>query len=112
MKLTIREYLTPDGKIPFREWLDALDVTTRARIQARILRFELGNLGDHKTIGGGIWEARIAFGPGYRLYFAKLGITIILLLLGGTKASQAKDIRRARRYWTDYLEVTRHGTAQ
>jgi putative addiction module killer protein len=112
MKLTIREYLTPEGKSPFREWLDTFALPVRARIQARVFRFELGNLGDHKAIGGGVWEARLAFGPGYRLYFAKQGRTIILLLLGGTKASQAKDIRRARQFWTEYLEARRHGTTQ
>lgn len=66
MKLTIREYLTPDGKSLFRDWLDTLDVPVRARVQARVLRFEIGNLGDLKAVGGGVWEARLAFGPGYR----------------------------------------------
>ena len=66
-KLTIREYLAPDGGNPFRRWLERLDRPTRARVQARILRFEMGNLGDHKTVGGGVWEARLAFGSGYRI---------------------------------------------
>jgi putative addiction module killer protein len=112
MRLAIREFLTPEGKSPFREWLDTLDLTVRARIQARVFRFELGDLGDRKAVGGGVWEARLTFGPGYRVYFARDGRTIILLLLGGNKASQAKDIRRAQQFWMDYLEARRHGTAQ
>jgi putative addiction module killer protein len=60
----VREYIDDSGRIPFREWLEELDMVTRARVQARVLRFELGNLGDHKEVGGGVWEARMAFGPG------------------------------------------------
>lgn len=112
MPWTIREYLRPDGTSPYREWLDGLDVVTRARIQARVLRFSLGNLGDHKAVGGRVWGARFPFGPGYRLYFGKHGRRIILLLLGGTNASQAAELRRARQYWMDYQEATSHGTTQ
>lgn len=107
--MTVREYLTADGRNPFREWLGTLDVAVRARVQARLLRFELGNLGDHKSVGAGVWEARLAFGPGYRTYFAKEGDSIIVLLVGGTKASQRRDIRRAQEFWRDYLEAKRHG---
>ena|SRR5215510_16566381 len=64
MKLAIREYATPQGKNPFREWLKNLDMVVQARIQARVLRFESGNLGDHKSVGGGVWEARLDFRPG------------------------------------------------
>ena len=110
--MTIREYLTSGGDNPFRDWLDALDVTVRARIQARVLRFETGNLGDHKSVGAGVWEARLDFGPGYRIYFGKDGKSIILLLAGGSKASQGKDIQRAQTYWRDYLEAKRHGPTQ
>ena len=106
MKLIIREYVSADGRSYFREWLDALDIRARARIQARVLRFETGNLGDHKSVGGGIWEARLMFGPGYRIYFGKEGRSVILLLLGGDKSSQSRDIRNARRLWNEYLEGT------
>ncbi len=77
---------------------------------ARVARFETGNLGDHTSVGGGVWEARLPFGPGYRLYFGKYKRQILLLLLGGTKASQPRDIRDAQQYWRDYLEA-HHGTA-
>ena len=111
-KLTIREYVTAHGTSPFRTWLNRLDVTVRARIQARVLRFETGNLGDHHAVGRGVWEARCDFGPGYRIYFARPGATVLLLLLGGDKASQRADIRNAQKHWTDYLEATHRGTSK
>ena len=86
--MDVREYLTADGKNPYREWLDTLDVTPRARIQARVFRFSTGNLGDHKSVGGGVWEARVMFGPGYRIYFGKDSAQLVLLLLGGDKSTQ------------------------
>jgi putative addiction module killer protein len=104
MKLAIREYVSAEGRSYFREWLDTLTVPVRARIQARILRFETGNLGDHKSVGEGVWEARIMFGPGYRIYFGREGRLVILLLLGGDKSSQAGDIRMAQRIWKEFLE--------
>ncbi len=104
MALTVREYETAEGKVPFREWLATLDRTTRARVQARVLRFETGNLGDHKSVGGGVQEARVMFGAGYRVYFGQDGSSLVLLLVGGTRTTQAKDIRRAQGYWQEYLE--------
>lgn len=107
--LTVREYLTADGASPFREWLSALDVATGARIQARVQRFETGNLGDHRSVGGGVLEARVMFGPGYRIYFGRHGRNLIVLMLGGDKSSQVRDIQRAQEYWIDYLKAKRHG---
>lgn len=109
VKIAVREYLTADGRSPFRQWLETLDTSTRARIQARVLRFESGNMGDYKSLGAGVWEARVAFGPGYRIYLGKLGSTAILLLCGGDKASQRNDIKQAKRHWADHSEVTKHG---
>lgn len=108
-KLSVREYLTDRGVSPFREWLTGLDVAARARIQARVLRFETGNLGDHHSVGHSVWEARCDFGPGYRIYFGKAGSAIVLLLLGGDKSTQRADVRRAREYWAHYLEATKRG---
>jgi putative addiction module killer protein len=85
-------------------------VHAQARIAARIARFDTGNLGDHKSVGGGVWEARLDYGPGYRLYFGQHQQQIILLLVGGTKASQTRDIRRAQRYWRDYVEGSHDAT--
>src|SRR5258708_29155358 len=90
MPFGIREYIAPNRRNPFREWLASLDVVVRARLQARVLRFETGNLGDHKEVGGGVWEARLDFGPGYRLYFGRSGRELILLLLGGDKRSRRR----------------------
>ena len=103
MALSVREYETADGKVPFRAWLATLDRTVRARIQARVLRFETGNLGDHKSICGCVQEARGMFGAGYRIYFGQDGASLALLLVGGTKATHAKDVRRAQEL-AHYLE--------
>lgn len=112
MKLTIREFLTAEGRSPFRNWVDNLELRVRARVQARVLRFETGNLGDCRVVGGGVWEARLMFGPGYRIYFGREGPSIILLLLGGDKASQLKDIRDARRFWREYRGAMQHGKTE
>lgn len=112
MSFTVREYVDDCGRIPFRDWLSELDTTTRALVQARILRFEIGNLGDHKDVGGGVWEARFDFGRGYRLYFGRIGREVILLLLGGDKKSQKKDIKRSREFWSEYLKEMRDGKTQ
>lgn len=112
MRLVVREFIDSSGRNPYRHWLDGLDVTVRARIQARVLRFEGGNLGDHKPLGNGLSEARLDFGPGYRIYFARRETTLILLLTGGDKGSQTRDIRQARRHWAEYLEATDHGKAK
>lgn len=92
----VRQYLTSDGRRPYGEWLDTLPLQVQARIAARVARFEAGNLGDHKEVGGGVWEARLHFGPGYRLYFGNHRRQHLLLLLGGTKAGQSRDIREAQ----------------
>ena len=107
--MDVREYLTADGKNPYREWLETLDVTSRARIQARVLRFSTENLGDHKNVGGGVWEARVMFGPGYRIYFGKDGPQLVLLLLGGDKSTQTTDVARAQKSWSVYQEGKHRG---
>jgi putative addiction module killer protein len=89
---TLREYVTPDGKNPFREWLHALrDIQARAKIRVRLNRVRLGNFGDTKSVGGSVYELRIPYGPGYRVYLARAGNTIILLLCGGDKSTQKQD---------------------
>jgi putative addiction module killer protein len=103
MTLTVREYLDERGRSPFREWLNSLGRLVRARVQARILRFETGNLGDHKQLGAGVWEARLDFGPGYRVYFGKQGTELVLLLVGGDKDSQNRDVSRAKECWASYV---------
>ena len=81
----------------FAEWLEGLaDEKAKARVMARILSAEKGNLGDCAPVGGGISEMRVHFGPGYRLYFVRRGELIYLLLSGGDKSTQRRDIQRAR----------------
>ncbi|MBG1265557.1 type II toxin-antitoxin system RelE/ParE family toxin [Nostoc sp. WHI] len=99
----IRDYLTVDGKNIFDEWLDSLrDRRAKAKIRARLDRVEDGNLGDCKSVGEGVFELRIDYGSGYRIYFGQEGITIIILLCGGDKSTQERDIGKAQEYWKDY----------
>jgi putative addiction module killer protein len=101
----IEVYVTPYGTEPFKEWFDSIrDVSTNVRIEARIRRITVGSLGDHKSIGGGVYKLRLPFGRGYRIYFGKVGLSVILLLCGGDKGSQTRDIRRAKQYWNNYQE--------
>lgn len=95
--------MTSEGRIPFRQWIHALrDILARAKIRVRLNRVRLGNFGDAKAVGDGVSELRIAHGPGYRVYFARTGNTIVLLLCGGDKSTQKRDINRAKDYWLDY----------
>ena len=101
----IRRYITPDGRVPFAEWLDFLrDIKAISKINNRIRRVSFGNLGDYRSVGEGVCEFRIDYGPGYRIYFGQIGSTIILLLCGGDKSTQEQDIRQAQKYWRDYNE--------
>lgn len=101
--IEVREYQTKDGKKPVSEWLDGLrDAIARGRIVARLDRLTAGLKGDWKAVGSGVSELRIDHGPGYRVYFAQQGDTLILLLCGGDKRTQGKDIERAHAYWKDY----------
>jgi len=99
----VREYLTADGRAPLTEWLAALrDGNARARIVARLDRLKAGLLGDWKSVGEGICELRVDYGPGYRVYYGQDGNTLIILLCGGDKRAQQRDIERAHGYWKDY----------
>lgn len=104
-RFEIQEYVLENGKSPFRVWLASLkDKQTQWRIDARVARVEQGNFGDCKNVGQGVWELRIAFGPGYRVYFGLHNDRIVLLLCGGDKKTQPLDIKRAQRYWQDFLK--------
>lgn len=99
----IKRYSTVDGKVPFAEWLDCLrDNRAISKINTRIKRVALGNLGDYRSVGEGVCELRIDYGAGYRIYFGQIGTTIIILLCGGDKSTQAEDIGKAKEYWQDY----------
>lgn len=95
-----------EGKDAFGDWLDGLrDVPGRAAILKRIDRVEEGNFGDHRSVGGAVWELRVHCGPGYRVYYGEDGPRIVLLLCGGDKRTQKKDIRRAVELWAEYRRV-------
>jgi putative addiction module killer protein len=99
----LRIYRTVDGRLPFSEWLASLhDERVRVRIRVRLDRVSLGNFGDCRSVGKGVQELRIYYGPGYRVYFGQLGSTIVLLLCGGDKSTQAVDINLAHDYWDEY----------
>ena len=100
-------YTTCTGKKPFADWRSKLDLKTRALVRTRIDRVSFGNLGDCKPIknGDGVWELRINYGPGYRIYFGKEKDAIVVLLVAGDKGSQSRDIVKAKRYWLDYKEL-------
>jgi putative addiction module killer protein len=103
----LRIYQTAAGERPFAVWLDALaDRQAQIRIQVRLARLALGNPGDAKALSGGLWELRVDQGPGYRVYYARIGATILLLLCGGDKAAQQEDIERAKTYLEDYRSRT------
>ena len=96
-------YLTEGGNSPFDEWVESLrDNQMISKVNMRLYRVSLGNLGDVKPIGEGVSEMRLQFGPGYRIYFGQQGNRIVVLLCGGDKSTQAKDIKRAQEYWADF----------
>ena len=97
------EYETENGRCPFSEWLDRLkDVAARAIIRKRLNRIRIGNFGHTRSVGEGVFELKIDFGPGYRVYYGLDGDTLVVLLCGGDKGSQEIDIRKANEYWQDY----------
>jgi putative addiction module killer protein len=101
----LKVYATSDGKEPYTEWLESLkDYTIRARILIRVERLKMGNYGDCKSVGSGVLELRFFFGSGYRVYIGEAADDVVILLCGGDKDSQDKDIERAKEYWQAYQE--------
>ena len=97
------EYETENGRCPFSEWLDGLkDIAARAIIRKRLNRIRMGNFGNTRSVGEGVFELKIDFGPGYRVYYGLDGDTLVVLLCGGDKGSQERDIRKANDYWQNY----------
>lgn len=106
-QIELLEYVTDDGRNPFREWLEGLrDRRVRAKIRVRLNRIRLGNFGDSKRVGQGISELRIPHGPGYHVYFGRQGNRVVVLLYGGDKKTQSGDIKLAQAYWRGYLRRT------
>lgn len=102
--ITVRQYVDRQGTSPFEQWMDSLDDVAAARVLTTVTRIGQGNFSSVKGVGGGVFESRIDFGPGYRVYFGKDGATVVILLGGGTKKRQARDIADAHRCWQDYKQ--------
>ena len=104
-KKILKIYQDENGKEPFIEWMESIkDVKTRDRIFTRLDRLEVGNPGDHRPVGSGVLELRLQFGPGYRIYYGEDGDVLVILLMGGDKKTQSKDIKKALSYWKNYKE--------
>lgn len=96
-------YQSVDGQEPVTDWLQSLrDKQAQAKVRIRLKRLEAGNFGDCEQVGEGVLELREHLGAGYRVYFGRHGQTIVILLCGGTKKTQAADIRMAKEYWADW----------
>ena len=100
--IDVREYLAVDGSSPYRKWFDSLNAQAAAKVAIALTRIEQGNLSNAKSVGAGLHEYCIDFGPGYRIYFGRDGDRLVILLGGGTKKRQQGDIRRAQALWADY----------
>ena len=98
----VREYLAADGGSPYQKWFNSLNAQTAAKVAIAVTRIEHGNLSNAKSVGAGVQEYCIDFGPGYRIYFGRDGDRLVILLGGGTKKRQQEDIRHAQALWADY----------
>lgn len=98
----LREYLDKDGHSVFGRWFADLDATAAARVAAALARLENGNFSNVKPVGEGVAEYKIDFGPGYRIYVGQDGRDLVILLAGGTKKRQSRDIAEAKLSWADY----------
>ena len=103
----IREYIDANDRNHYREWLVSLDAGARARIVTSVLRMETGNFSNIKSVGSGVTELRLDFGPGYRVYFGRDGDQWVVLLAGGSKKRQQSDIATAHALWAEYKKRKR-----
>ena len=109
LMIEIVQYTTEVGQVPFQDWFDNLGDEAVLKITTALSRIEGGNLGDVKPVGQGVLERRIDFGPGYRIYFGWDGDKCVILLCGGTKKRQSRDIKHAKANWADYNNRKRKG---
>jgi putative addiction module killer protein len=100
--VVVREYLDSSGRSPFARWFDGLNAPAAAKVTTALTRIEAGNFSNVKGVGAGVFECRIDFGPGYRVYFGKDGDTLVILVAGGSKKHQQDDIQTAQDRWKDY----------
>lgn len=102
--MIVIRHLAVANKVPFQVWIESLDVSIVARIQKYINRLKVGNFSNTKSVGDGVFELKCDFGSGYRIYFGWEGDTVVIILLGGDKQTQQTDIKRAKKYWSEYNE--------
>lgn len=102
--IDVREYNDQQGRSPYAEWFNELNARTAAKVTTALTRLALGNFSNVKGVGSGVFECKIDFGPGYRVYFGKDGERLVILLGGGTKKRQQKDIEKALAHWRDYKQ--------
>jgi putative addiction module killer protein len=100
--IQVREYLDRGGRSPFAAWFEALNAPAAAKVAIAVTRIAQGNLSNVKGVGAGVCEYKIDFGPGYRVYFGKDGEQLVILLGGGSKKRQPRDIAKAVELWQDY----------
>ena len=100
--IEVREYVATSGSSPYAKWFNSLNAQAAAKIAIATTRIAQGNLSNAKSVGAGLQEYRIDFGPGYRIYFGRDGDRLVILLGGGTKKRQQNDIRRAQALWAEY----------
>ncbi|MGC9225212.1 MAG: type II toxin-antitoxin system RelE/ParE family toxin [Terracidiphilus sp.] len=108
--IEIRQYVDRLGRTPFLRWFDAVNIGAQARVATAIERLEHGNLSAVKSVGAGVQELRIDFGPGYRIYFGRDGERLVILLAGGEKKRQQADIARAKELWAEFKQRKREGS--
>jgi putative addiction module killer protein len=104
MIVSLCRYNDRGGRSPFRDWFDRLNAEAAQRVTTALYRLGLGNFSNAKSVGAGVYECKINFGPGYRVYFGKEGEQTVILLGGGTKQRQQDDIKLARERWEDYRQ--------
>ena len=106
---TLREYLDGHGRNPFGRWFDSLSAPAALKVRTSLARLEAGNVSALKSVGNGVHEVRIAFGPGYRVYVGQDGPELVILLGGSTKARQHQAIQGAQERWADYKARKQRG---
>ena len=107
--IEVREYLDAEGKSPYAKWFNRLNVAVAVKVATAVHRMEQGNFSNMKGVGAGVYEFRIDFGPGYRIYFDKDRDRLVILLAGGTKKRQDAEIAAAKADWHDYKRWKRQG---
>jgi len=100
--IAVREYVAPSGKSAYARWFERLDAVAAARAATAVYRLSEGNFSNTKGVGAGVFETRIDFGPGYRVYFGKDGETVVILLGGSAKKDQRRAIEQAKAAWAEY----------